>query len=386
MARSPLGALEQHQWIYETDYYRSLLDKARLTNPTQLVSRGERITLQHTCINRSLNWCKHLEAYFVPNVAARTNWQVQIDVSSFPELGIAGLDAAEVLGKGILDMTEIYGGFVSGAYPALGVQNLWGLWPDHETHFAVQGSIAPELDRIVTDEMKAQVLMRNWMAGDDQYIFAQRRLNSAADFRGLKTRSHSRELSDWLDGMGAAGQFFAFAEVYTGLERGILDASVTRANAAYSQHWYEVADYMNGPLTSFNSSINAINGEVWDGIPADLQQILLEEGAKFELEALRLAAIQNVSHLQRNIDAGLEYVEFNSELRLLGFGTAVESVVPSWFGRHAHSDPDHDAVVLFNEDVGPYVGLYIDENGAAVITDITAGPHAGKTMEQVLSE
>lgn len=62
-----------------------------------------------------------------------------------------------------------------------------------------------------------------------------------------------------------------------------------------SQRWYEVIDYMNGPLYSFNSTINAINRDVWDSIPWDLQQILIEEGAKQELEALRLAAIQNVT-------------------------------------------------------------------------------------------
>ena len=32
----PLDALERHDWIYESDFYRSLLDKARLTNPPEL--------------------------------------------------------------------------------------------------------------------------------------------------------------------------------------------------------------------------------------------------------------------------------------------------------------------------------------------------------------
>ena len=40
----------------------------------------------------------------------------------------------------------------------------------------------------------------------------------------------------------------AFAEVYTALERGILDGGVTGANAAYGQRWYEVTDYMAGGL------------------------------------------------------------------------------------------------------------------------------------------
>ena len=62
--------------------------------------------------------------------------------------------------------------------------------------------------------------------------------------------------------MGANAQAMAFAEVYTALERGILEAGVTGANAGLSQRWYEVINYINGPLYSFNSTINAINGDV----------------------------------------------------------------------------------------------------------------------------
>ena len=163
--------------------------------------------------------------------------------------------------------------------------------------------------------MGLQVLMRNWIAGDDQFIFSNHRLDSPRDFRSLKTRSHSAELSDWINHMGAAPQFMAFAEVYTALERGILDAGVTGANPGLSQRWYEVTSYMNGPVNSVNSTINAIGGDVWDSIPTDIQRILIEEGTKHELESLRLAAIQNLTGKQRNIEAGLEFVEFSPAIR-----------------------------------------------------------------------
>ena len=186
--------------------------------------------------------------------------------------------------------------------------------------------------------------------------------------------------------MRANAQAMAFAEVYTALERGILEAGVTGANAGLSQRWYEVINYINGPLYSFNSTINAINGDVWDSIPWDLQQILLEEGAKYELEALRLSAIQNLTGLQRNIEAGLVFVEFNAEVRQRGFQSASESVVPNWVKRLDYPDYDDGTVAAFNNNVGPYVGLRIERDGSVVKVPITKGPHAGRTIEQVLSE
>ncbi len=56
-----------------------------------------------------------------------------------------------------------------------------------------------------------------------------------------------------------------------------------------------------------------------------------EESAKLELEALRLAAIQNEPYLQTLVDAGMEHIEFGPELREASQGVALEYVIPNWF-------------------------------------------------------
>ena len=366
----PLDALEEHLWIYESDYYQTLLEKAKLTDPTELVSSGHTFEIQHACINRTLLWCQLLEAYFVPNVLERTNGQVRFLISSFPELGLAGPDTMHLLTSDTLDMAEIYGGYVGGEYPSLEVQYLWGVFPNHQTHYSVLTSIFPDIAKIIIDATGGQVILHNWVPGDDQFFFSDYKLDSLDDFEGLKTRSHSAALSDWIEGMGADAQFVAFAEVYAALERGILDAGVTGASPGYSQRWYEVTDYMNGRLYSFNAGPNVMNETVWSSIPEDLQQIILEEGARNELEALRLAAIQNRMGVQRNVDAGLTLVEFDDEMKRHSFEVAaVQHVIPAWLNRvtKGSGDYDHPAINLFNDKIGPKVGVRINDDGSVEI-------------------
>ena len=177
--------------------------------------------------------------------------------------------------------------------------------------------------------------------------------------------------------MGADAQFLAFAEVYTALERGILDAGVTGSTPGHGQRWYEVTDYLNGPLKSLLSTNNIVNADVWDSIPEDLQQIFIEEGAKSELEQLRLTSIQNVTGVQKNIDAGMELVEFTPELADYSLNVAVkENVIPGWLRRLGYPDGGEDAVQMFNDHVGPYVGMMIEADGSVSETAVTKGPHA----------
>ena len=88
--RVPLESLEHHLWLYESGYYQSLIEKANLTNPTELTSSGENIRLQFACIYRTLHPCILLEQFLAPNLNARTNGQLTLEVTSFPELGLAG--------------------------------------------------------------------------------------------------------------------------------------------------------------------------------------------------------------------------------------------------------------------------------------------------------
>ena len=75
---------------------------------------------------------------------------------------------------------------------------------------------------------------------------------------------------------------------------------------------------MNGPLHGIFASSNVISREQWDALPEDLRQILLEEGAKYELEALRLASIQNDVGVLKNLREGLELVNFRAGTAEIG--------------------------------------------------------------------
>lgn len=363
----PLDALERHDWIYESDFYRSLLDKARLTNPTELTYDGDPVTIQHACINRALLPCVLIETYFAPNLEKRTNGKLIMNVSSYPELGLAGPDTLTLVSDGTLEMANIYGGYVGGEMPPIEIQNLWGIYPDRETEFRATIAITPDLEALVRDATGGFVLNHNWFSGNDLYFFSKEPLATLEDFQGVKTRSHSAALSDWIEGIGGDAQFLAFAEVYTALERGILEAAVAGADGGHGQRWYEVTDYLAGPLTSFPSTNNIINGDKWASIPANLQQILVEEGAISELEALRIASIQNEMGLAKNLDKGMTLYEFNDEVNERSLNSSViEHVIPAWINRVGSTD--HRIITVFNEQVGPLVGLHINADGTVTKT------------------
>ena len=52
-----------------------------------------------------------------------------------------------------------------------------------------------------------------------------------------------------------------------------------------------------------------------------------------ELESLQRGGIQNELGLQKNIDAGLEYIEFGPDMRAPNDNAVMTEVVPNWVDR-----------------------------------------------------
>ena len=364
----PLSALENHRYAYESDYYKGVIDRANFDDPTELTSTGVSIEIQHACVNRALVFCKIVESYLSPSLEERTNGQLTVESSSFPELGIAGPDTLALVRDGTLDMVSVLGVYVAGELPELEIQSLFGIYTEREQQFGATVNLDPYLQEILVENSGGgHVISINWHNGDDIFLFTKEPLNLPEDFDGMKTRAFGTSISDWIFGMGGEAQFLAFAEVYTALERGILEAGVTGGDAGHGQRWYEVVNYINGPLTSWPTSHNVINKEVWESIPDDLQAIFEEESARMELEALRLGSIQNELGLQKNIDAGLEYIEFGPEMRALSDQSVNESVLPKWVERVGGPE-EFFVQEVFNEAIGSVVGIRIETDGTITRT------------------
>ncbi len=94
----------------------------------------------------------------------------------------------------------------------------------------------------------------------------------------------------------------------------------------------------------------------------------MEEGAKFELEILRVAPILGETGIPKAVATGLEYSEFSPELWDYIFNEVVlNRIVPKWVERTG--GPDSDAVALFNEKAADVVGVKINPDGTASLIE-----------------
>ena len=334
---------------------------------TTAAATQEPVTLQVVCINRALRPCELIRDFYTPKVSERTNGAVTIEISSYPELGLAGPDTIRLVNDLTLEFAEIYSGYVGGDLPIIDVGNLWGLSPSNDAHLALTDAIEDDMIRILREATGGEPIFRAYYP--NQYVFSSVPLEDLDSYEGKNIRQHSTILGDLLAGLGAAGQFVAFADVYTALERGVLDAGITGGTPGYGQRWYEVTDYLYGPIVgSIGVTYVTVNGEKWNELSPENQAILKEIGQEYEAENLRLLKEDwDPAGITLNVAEGMKYSDFPDEVKTRMRSTALNVIIPNWVERAG--GPDSEGVQIFNEKVGPIVGVKINSDGSATETE-----------------
>ena len=214
-------------------------------------------------MNRALLTCDLVEHHLVRNLLSHTNGRLTLKVSSFPELGISGQDAHRLLSTGVLEMVALFSPYVSADSLKMDIFNLYGLYEDRTQVYQATVELIPEAERLLAGQTEGYPLNVNWHnGGDDLYFISKRPLHNLEDMQGLKAWGYGAPLSNWLKGMGTEQFDVPFVEMYSILERSILEAAITNGIAAYFQGCYELSNFIAGPVVAWPVSHNVVNAEV----------------------------------------------------------------------------------------------------------------------------
>jgi C4-dicarboxylate-binding protein DctP len=155
-----------------------------------------------------------------------------------------------------------------------------------------------------------------WHNGMKQ-LSANKALHEPKDARGLKFRVQaSNVLDEQFKELRAVPRKMSFAEVYQGLQAGVVNGAENPWSNIYSQKFYEVQDYITESNHGVLDYMLITNAKFWNGLPEDvrgeLSEILDEVTASVNDQARAI----NDHDRQAIIDAGTsEIIELTPEQR-----------------------------------------------------------------------
>jgi C4-dicarboxylate-binding protein DctP len=186
-------------------------------------------------------------------------------------------------------------------------------------------------------ESKGITGLAYWLNGMRQFT-ANKPLREPADARGLKFRVQPSDLqAAQYSELRAVPRKMSFAEIYQGLQTGVVNAQDNPWSNIYSQKYFEVQKYMTESNHAIGNYLLITNTQFWNSLPADIRgelEVIIDE---VTVEVNKRAEALNAEARQGIIDSGKsEIIALTPEQR----AAWREAVSPAWKKFEAEIGPD----------------------------------------------
>ncbi|MFC2013662.1 TRAP transporter substrate-binding protein DctP [Chloroflexota bacterium] len=244
---------------------------------------------------------------FVEIINEKAKGELTITIIGGPE-AIPSMEQIEALKSGVIDINATMGSYYASIMPSSNALPLSDLTPWEEREVG-----AYDLWVKIHKEQTNAMYLGKYAPNEFSIWTTERIDNPRTDFQGLKIRGVPM-YKPFLDALGASLVSIPFPEVYSAMERGVVDGYCMPAETVDDAGWAAVSKYHVGPgWYKMNNRVELVNLDTWNQLPEHLQKLLLDTEIEMERKWYPLMEdYYSVVH-EKLESEGVEFIEFSPD-------------------------------------------------------------------------
>ena len=117
-------------------------------------------------------------------------------------------------------------------------------------------------------------MMFSGVSNPNIFITKDKPIKTIEDVKGMKIRVTGGPPTEYLKSLGASPMLVAMVDVYTNLQKGVIDGVLASWTSVQSMSFHEVAKYVSEVPVYSTYAIRAMNVDVWNSLPSDIQDAI----------------------------------------------------------------------------------------------------------------
>jgi TRAP-type transport system periplasmic protein len=240
---------------------------------------------------------------FIEQVNAEGKGIIQINYIGGPK-AMPPFEVGNALKAGVVDIANTTGAFTTNVMPET---DAWKLTERPMSELRKNGGY-DYMAKLYAEKMNAIFLAR--LVDNNQFHLYLNKPISTPDLTGLKIRI-TPVYRDFFQALGATVVQTPPGEVYTSLERGVVDGYGWPITGIFDLGWHEKTKYRVDPGFYTVEVSVLVNKTTWDKL-SDAQKAVLRKAAeRGEAEAAAEFGAENAKDTKRQADAGIQTIKFD---------------------------------------------------------------------------
>jgi TRAP-type C4-dicarboxylate transport system substrate-binding protein len=239
---------------------------------------------------------------FIERVNAEGKGVVQINYIGGPK-AMPPFEVGNALKTGVVDIANTTGAFTTNVMPE---SDAWKLTERPMSELRKNGGY-DYMAALYAQKMNAIFLAR--LVDNNRHLYLTKPI--APDLTGLKIRI-TPVYRDFFQALGATVVQTPPGEVYTSLERGVVDGYGWPITGIFDLGWHEKTKYRVDPGFYTAEVSVLVNKTTWDKLSAAQKAVLRKAAERGEAEAAAEFSAENAKDTKRQADAGIQTIKFDA--------------------------------------------------------------------------
>lgn len=209
--------------------------------------------------------------YWTKIIPEASNGRITVDYTYWDVRGLRAEHGIRTLNSGLVDIAIMVNAKASTDAPYLEGLDLAGLSPTA----AQAAKVASAWREAVNPSLaKLGVQMLGAYTYPAQVIYCKDQINQLSELKNRRVRTFGNTLADFVSAAGGQPVSMAASDVYSAMERGVIDCAVSGTSAGNTNRWWEVSRYLYFiPLTWAVLGV-FVNQNWWNSQPAEVRGFL----------------------------------------------------------------------------------------------------------------
>jgi TRAP-type C4-dicarboxylate transport system substrate-binding protein len=220
-----------------------------------------------------------VEQEFAAAVEARSGGRVSFNIVYSGGLG-KGNELLPLAGRGAIDVAAVVPGYYADQMPFARIMQTPFVFDSPSEAIDVAKKSYSEIPAFA-EELDGHGVMRLFHQPLGSYFMTGKTddCKSLDGLAGKKIRTFGADLPKMMEAVGAVPTSVGFGDIYEAVDRGTLDYSFLNLGNVEALKLNEVGTFNCGPALSMAGHLIVIGKRTWNRLPADIQQIILEEAS-----------------------------------------------------------------------------------------------------------
>jgi TRAP-type transport system periplasmic protein len=239
---------------------------------------------------------------FIDIVNAEGKGKIRIDYIGGPK-AMPPFEVGNALKSGVVDIANVTGAFYTNVFPE---SDAWKLTQRPMSELRKNGGF-DYMAKLYDEKMNAIFLARQ--IGNTPFHVYLTKPITKPDLTGLKIRI-TPVYRDFFTALGATVVQTAPGEVYTALERGVVDGYGWPTAGIFDLGWHEKTKYRVDPGFYTAEVSILINKTAWGKLDVGQRKVITDAAAQIEADSAAFEAAANNADIDRMKQVGIQTIEF----------------------------------------------------------------------------